>query len=406
MRLFAFLLLFCLTAAGTQAHERSESTSHWIYANGELHGILTSHLREVTRLTVPDDTISELPRIFAAHVRNSLSARVDAAPCSQAALPAILDSEPGYVRVDVRMHCPSGNRLTLRLDTFFTVAPSHHHFIYVESGGEQLEAILSISDPELSVSLRPHDAPRTHFLQFVRMGIEHIATGIDHIAFLLALLISARTPKQILAVVTGFTAGHSLTLTLAVLGIVQADREAVECLIGLTIALAAAQNLIRGEREGRIAGAAAVLLTGCLLYIPPANRPGMPASLILSICLTTGAAVWLASLRRSDFTAGARFSMAAAFGLIHGLGFAGALQDLHLPRSLLVPTLFGFNVGVEVGQLLLVVAAVLLVRAAVMLVPHSTQRSGVFRDAASYAASAALLAAGLAWFATRVVIPA
>jgi hypothetical protein len=275
--------------------------------------------------------------------------------------------------------------------------------------------------------LRP-TGDKTNFLQFIEMGIEHIATGIDHLAFLLALLITARTARQVLAIVTGFTLGHSITLSLAVLGVIQANRGAVECLIGLTIALAAAQNLIRGEREGRLAGLAAAAIAASLLLIPADLRPDMPASLIMAIAVATGSAVWLASLRNTrglrngatsagtiagpDCTAGAvgmssfraafsirsRFAMAAGFGLIHGLGFASALQDLHLPRSLLLSSLLGFNVGAEIGQLAVVIAAVALIRAAGKLAPATQRRA----DMSAAIASATLLAAGLAWFLTRV----
>jgi hypothetical protein len=461
------LLFACLA----QAHERSESISHWTLINGDLHGVVTARTREVTRLTVPGDSYASLAQIFAAHVGRSVAASVDGVACAPRQTPAILESEPGYVRVDVRMHCGEGRSLTLKVDMFFAVAPSHHHFLYVASGNASREAILSISAPSAEIDLRPSSAAKPDFLQFVGMGIEHIATGIDHLAFLLALLIAARNARQVLAIVTGFTVGHSITLSLAVLGVIQANRGAVECLIGLTIALAAAQNLIRGEREGRMAGLAAAVITASLLLIPANLRPDMPAGLILAIAVATGSAVWVASMgvahaanatcglittaestgpgarsaratvvsagatvvsagaavgstgagpgavdarsvtASSDldrlsagcstapalFSTPARFIMAAGFGLIHGLGFASALQDLHLPRGMLLSSLLGFNVGVELGQLAVVIAAVALIAIAGRLV-HVTQRRA---ELSAAMASAVLLAAGLAWFLTR-----
>jgi hypothetical protein len=327
-----------------------------------------------------------------------------------------------------------GNRLALTIDLLFGVAPSHHHFLYVAAGSSSREALLSASEPSTEIELRPSGGGQTRFPHFIGMGIEHIATGIDHLAFLLALLITARTARQVLAIVTGFTVGHSLTLSLAVLGVIQANRGAVECLIGLTIAMAAAQNLIRGEREGRKAGLAATAIAALPLLIPADLRPDMPASLILAIAVTTGSAVWLASMRATrmmdgttagiataaavtvegsgqphDANAGgratapaafsitARFAMAAGFGLIHGLGFASALQDLHLPRAMLLSSLLGFNVGVEIGQLAVVLAAVAVITIATKAV-HVTERRA---ETSAVVASAALLAAGLAWFLTR-----
>jgi len=293
-----------------------------------------------------------------------------------------------------------GNRLALKIDLLFGVAPSHHHFLYVAAGSSSREDILSASEPSAEIELRPSGSGQTRFLQFIGMGIGHIATGIDHLAFLLALLITARTARQVLAIVTGFTVGHSITLTLAVLGIIQANRGAVECLIGLTIAMAAAQNLIRGEREGRTAGLAATAIAALPLLIPADLRPDMPASLILAIAVATGSAVWLASMRAAApaaFSISARFAMAAGFGLIHGLGFASALQDLHLPRAMLLSSLLGFNVGVEIGQLAVVLAAVTVITVATKVVPLTQRRV----EMSAVVASAALLAAGLAWFLTR-----
>jgi len=438
MRFWAGLigLLFACLA---QAHERSESTSHWTLIDGELHGVVTARTREVTRLTLPGDNYASLAQIFAAHVGRSITASVDDIACTPHQAPAILESEPGYVRVDVRMRCGAspgnmGNRLALTIDLLFGVAPSHHHFLYVAAGSSSREALLSASEPSTEIELRPSGGGQTRFPHFIGMGIEHIATGIDHLAFLLALLITARTARQVLAIVTGFTVGHSLTLSLAVLGVIQANRGAVECLIGLTIAMAAAQNLIRGEREGRKAGLAATAIAALPLLIPADLRPDMPASLILAIAVTTGSAVWLASMRATrmmdgttagiataaavtvegsgqphDANAGgratapaafsitARFAMAAGFGLIHGLGFASALQDLHLPRAMLLSSLLGFNVGVEIGQLAVVLAAVAVITIATKAV-HVTERRA---ETSAVVASAALLAAGLAWFLTR-----
>src|SRR5882762_2134352 len=106
------LLFGCMA----QAHERSESTSHWILVNGELHGVVTARTREVTRLTVPGDSYASLAQIFSAHVERSVAASVDGTACTLRQAPAILESEPGYVRVDVRMRCAGGSLLTLKLD--------------------------------------------------------------------------------------------------------------------------------------------------------------------------------------------------------------------------------------------------------------------------------------------------
>jgi hypothetical protein len=394
------LLAFALALVNRPlpAHERSESFSHWTYVSGHLTGIVTVRAREVTRLTLPGEGYGSLTQIFAAHLEKTVAAAVDGRPCAPLRPPQPLESEAGYIRIGLEMRCAPGESLDIRVGAFFDVAPSHHHFIYAESAaGAGREAILTVSVRDLQLELKPAQAAGGRFLQFVEMGVLHIATGIDHLAFMLALLVTARNARQVLLIVTGFTLGHSLTLTLAVTGLVEANRGAVEALIGLTIALAAAGNLVHGEREGRVAALVAILMTLSVLLIPAAARPDIPAALVASITLAAASFMWLGSLQPVDGSVIPRFVMAMGFGLIHGLGFAGALQDLHLPRNMLVSTLAGFNVGVEVGQLTAVGLAVVLFRVAARLWPPFA-RSGT-----PVVVSAALLAVGTAWFITRTI---
>jgi hypothetical protein len=395
------LLAFVLAVVNhpLPAHERSESFSHWSYASGHLTGVVTVRAREATRLTLPGEGYGSLTQIFAAHVEKTVSARVDGKPCMLLRPAQSLEAEAGYIRIGIEMRCSPGDSLDIRIGAIFDVAPSHRHFIYAESAaGGGREAILTVASRELELELKPSQPDDGRFLQFVEMGVLHIATGIDHLAFLLALLVTARNARQVLLIVSGFTLGHSLTLTLAVTGLVAANRGAVEALIGMTIALAAAGNLVHGEREGRVAALVAAVMTNSLLLVPATARPGMPAALVGTIALAAASFVWLGSMQAENTSTRTRFAMALGFGLIHGLGFASALQDLHLPRNMLASTLVGFNIGVEIGQLGAVVLAVALLRMAARLWP-SFERSRV----PAVVVSAALLAVGSAWFMARSV---
>ncbi|MGH9339008.1 MAG: HupE/UreJ family protein [Acidobacteriota bacterium] len=135
--------------------------------------------------------------------------------------------------------------------------------------------------------------------QFVFLGIEHIFTGWDHILFLVTVLLIGSSLKELVKVVTSFTLAHSITLILAVLGVVSLSSRFVESFIAISIVYTAMENLLRTETAKR----------------------------------------WM---------------ITSAFGLIHGFGFAGILRDLELPRQGLMLSLFSFNVGVEMGQLAIV----------------------------------------------------
>jgi hydrogenase/urease accessory protein HupE len=154
---------------------------------------------------------------------------------------------------------------------------------------------------------------------YLRLGFEHILAGLDHLLFVLGLVLLVRGRRRLLWTITAFTVGHSVTLSLAVLGIVRIPTAPVEALIAVTIFVVAVE-----------------------LTREPSVRAG-----------------WM---RRAPWV------MAFAFGLLHGLGFAGALAQVGLPANEIPLALFAFNVGIELGQLLFV-GAVLAARATLVALP-------------------------------------
>ena len=149
-------------------------------------------------------------------------------------------------------------------------------------------------------SIEPSPSPDSHsFLEFLKLGVEHILTGYDHLLFLFGLMVVCRNLRSLLTVITCFTLAHSITLALATLDIVRLPGRVVEPMIAASIAYVGVENLIRGESPN-----------------------------------------W-------------RTVIAFSFGLVHGLGFADALRELGINSGqfgFVVP-LVGFNLGVELGQL-------------------------------------------------------
>ncbi len=178
---------------------------------------------------------------------------------------------------------------------------------------------------------------------FLALGIEHIATGYDHMLFLLSLLMLGGGLRSLLKIVSAFTVAHSITLSLAVLNIVTLPSRWVESAIALSIVYVAAENFWRKEQALR-------------------DR-------------------WLVTF---------------GFGLVHGLGFASILKEFAIPRSSLALSLASFNLGVEVGQVAIVTAAYLILRVV------QTQPWDV---ALRRLVSAGAVAVGLIWFVQRAVLP-
>jgi len=178
--------------------------------------------------------------------------------------------------------------------------------VRVESSDGAVQATrLTPDQPYFTVAAAPTwlDTARTYFL----LGVEHILLGIDHLLFVLALLLLVRNTWMLVKVITAFTVAHSITLALAALGWAQIPQAPVEAVIALSIMFVAAET-IRPRRH------------------------------------------------ENDLVSKAPWVIAFAFGLLHGLGFGGALKEIGLPQSDVPLALLTFNLGVEAGQLLFVFA--------------------------------------------------
>lgn len=190
----------------------------------------------------------------------------------------------------------------------------------VSPGGDVRQALLSARDPVFVVPARPSQGAVAR--SYALLGTEHLVFGFDHVLFVLGLLMLIRGRRLLLLTITSFTVGHSVTLALAVLGFVRFPTALVEVGIAASLLVLAMEiPAVRDVGDGRRAG-------------PFERRP------------------WV---------------VAFTFGLLHGLGFAGALAEIGLPVADVPLALLSFNVGIEIGQLALVAAVLALVHAAVWL---------------------------------------
>jgi hypothetical protein len=263
-------------------------------------------------------------------------------------------------------------------------------------GERTAEYLFSAGRPEIELA-SPGGAVQpgggTSFAGWVRLGVDHIAGGIDHLAFLLALLLLCRSLRQVIWIATGFTLGHSLTLALAVLGWLRPDPGMIEAGIGFTIALVAAESA--GERAGisrRLGIAIALALAGLAAHSALSGRA--PAALGLA-GLALFSACYLALVESAQRARLIRPAVTLAFGLVHGFGFAGQLLSIGVPSDRLLSALLGFNLGVELGQL----ASVTAVWSSAALV--LARWPGFPRCLALDLSSAALCGVGLYWFVSR-----
>lgn len=194
-------------------------------------------------------------------------------------------------------------RLTIAAD-LFPYDPTHQTFVNVYDGGELTrQEVLNRERVQVDFFTGTRQGLWAVFSGFTRSGVHHIAIGPDHILFVIGLLLLGGSLRRLLMIVTAFTIGHSITLALATLQIVEPPARIIEPAIALSIVFVGADNLLSG-----------------------ANGRDVRA--------------WVA----------------LAFGLVHGFGFASVLRETGLPNRALGLSLFAFNLGVEIGQAIIVVA--------------------------------------------------
>ena len=402
-RLFSTIILLSIAIIlPAEAHNRSQSFSSWSIDQQNLSMLFTLKEREATRLQ-PNDNLSNEASLIS-HLEKTIEVRQAGVQCSARAPLQAMTAEPGYLRIAATYSCARALQdiaPEIQIGSFFSLVSSHIHYArigidnrapleYLFTEGRQ-QQVIETGDSDWSTSFRQA------FLQYTVLGMEHIFTGLDHIAFLLALLLMLRSLRDVIWLVSGFTLGHSITLSLAVLGWVTPETAIVEALIGFTIALVAAENI--GCRTGvnrQIAyGATAILALMTMLSVSQLVPSTLPVISFVGLIIFT---LSYLPANHGRSTIQIRPLLSLAFGLIHGFGFAAILQEVGLPSEQLWPALLGFNIGVELGQLLIV--------AAVWICYLRLKRYRDFTAAAAEVCSALLCGLGLYWFVARSYGPA
>jgi hypothetical protein len=392
----AVLLLAALWALGSGralAHTKSETHSSWQIVGATVHLTFTTPEVELKRLAqngrLPND--AQLGAYLAAH----LGARSKGGACRRTSGPEPSSSEPGYRRTEFTFQCPDAKDITLRDNAFFDIVPTHVNFVQIQVGeGDFIEQMFTDKQQTLNISSSSGAALRNaSFFEYIRLGMMHIFTGADHMSFLVGLVLISRRLKDLTFVVTGFTLGHSITLALAVTGVIRPHAEFIDALVALTIALIGVENV------GVATGRPAVVALGMLaLLVSMAGLKLMGIGVLPSLLLL-GAGLFSANYLmisgRLRDAGRLRLVVTLVFGLVHGFGFASDLLEMKLPTGRLAELLVGFNLGVELGQLTLVLALTLVV------VGLSKLKLTLPRPIVVDVVSACLVGIGMYWFIGR-----
>jgi len=371
------MLLLLAFAGFAHAHKPSDSyltlavdggavTGHWDIALRDLDFALTLDADGDGAITWGE--VRQRHADIAAYAAARLQVTADGSPCTLQVGAQLVDehTDGAYSVLPLRAQCAlplhqAPEALTLRYTLFADLDPQHRGLLNLSALGQTRTAILGPQAALQTFKLAEASALQ-QFVDYLHEGVWHIWIGFDHILFLVSLLLPAvgvwaavthtgQLPRwqpvsrfsaafwDVLRIVTAFTVAHSITLSLAVLGLVTLPSRLVESAIAASVVAAALNNiwpLVRGRR-------------------------------------------WM---------------VAFLFGLVHGFGFASVLADLGLPQGALAVALVGFNVGVELGQLAIV--------AAFLPLAYAMRRTWFYRRAVLVGGSLLIALLAAIWLVERV----
>ena len=399
--LFVFGLL---TVLPSEAHNRSQSFSSWSFENKKLDLVFSVKPREATRLQ----------SIYGLNLEDSITRHLgETIRVSQGLVDCPLDNvhkpeanvlSSAKLSVSAAFNCTlklSSSKLNIEVGSFFSVIPSHTHYARIFFNDSlPLEHLYTDNNRVREFDLenfRYSELSGRTFYNFMSLGIQHILSGPDHIFFLIALLLMLPSLRSLVWLVSGFTIGHSLSLCLAALGFYAPDSLRIEALIGFTIALASAESVgVRNKAMKQIAFGSIVLLSLLMVLSNfSIHEVAMSTVSLLGLMIFSWNYFQLDSYNEDRLVI--RTAVCLVFGLVHGFGFATGLSELGLQSEGIWKPLLGFNLGVELGQLLIVLFAwlfyVLLSRYKLIFTTILEMWSGV------------LCGAGVYWFVIRSLAP-
>jgi HupE / UreJ protein len=394
-----FLLLYALVM-NANADPQSKSFSLWLIDNNTITATFTIASREVTRLRSYSNNANTL-HIFSKHLLNTVSVFDHHENKCQLSNSDQLQQNDEVVQLVLHIDCPMPIQgLSISINVLQDVARSHVHFAkFSIAQREPFEQLFTRRYKHHTFVLQPSKSgtvTRGHIetLQtYAALGFEHILIGFDHIAFLCALMLLTSRVNEIVYIVTGFTIGHSITLTLATLGVVTPNTAIVEAMIGYSIALVAIENISAQTQQSKAIALVFSLFMVLLILLSPLT--GLKLSILGMIGLTTFSFCYLRLGDNVNRVKKLRPVVTCFFGLIHGFGFANILLEVGLPQLHLIPALLGFNLGVELGQITIVLASTGL--SAMILIRLRQSLKLLFKEIMC----ATLCAVGLFWFVQR-----
>ena len=414
---FFVLLIFVIASNSLQAHSRGESYSKWYISEQGAEIIYTLALKDISQLSEHfqgsepgwQDRVRQ-------HIQNNTQLFDNDIACSITTDFSVRKSA-GYLQIDGQYRCNSSEKLKIINNSIFDLDSRHMHILRINfADGDIKEKVLLNRDREWPLYADGESGTANEmisgstFLNYFFIGIEHIASGWDHLAFLAAicliLLLMQASRKTLILIISGFTIGHSISLILSVLGYLKPNGLVVESLIAFSIALLAIESIaFKTHNHFKLSLAIVFALVLYMLGQILLFESAIPILSLLGLSIFVFCYFNLSKQSNSTLP---QLLLTLLFGLVHGFGFAGSLQDIGLPQDRLILALVSFNLGVEFGQLIIVAVGLLLFARAKQLFQRMATLSSTQTQ---YTATllieicaAFLCALGTFWFIERSIL--
>ena len=361
-------IMFGMFFSNAHGHSKSESYSNWTLNQNNITGIITIPSHEVTRLPEIQSNNQSLSRIFLDHAKRTINIKTKDETCTLKSNQSLNASE-AFIRIELQYQCDTDSVLNIDYRTIFDVSPSHTHYAKIYKQGILISELLLNNSSGLWEIDSTIIAQESNSLSgFFKLGVEHILGGYDHLAFLFGILLVANTITRSIIAISGFTLGHSASLFVATIGLVEVSSRIVEVFIGFTIALMAIEyaNKRTSKHSSQLSKAFPLILFFIAILGLMLGSISLKAGIgYFGLCLFTYCYLnteRLLTVIKSDKTKYLLLSTALIFGFIHGLGFAGFLKDSGIENTDILWPLLGFNLGLEFGQLCIIATVWIIFR--------------------------------------------
>ena len=367
-KIFLFSLILITISKFSYAHYFSESYSSWVISDNKVSATFTILKLEATRV-LQIDKFQEIGQekqlsegeVFLEYFKPRISALESSKECLLDNEPSLINGKDEYHTIEISYLCDSTNSIKIINNVLFDIAQSHVHLSRISINDQILEKALFYNDQTIFINDLKTNKEKSFvdsLTNFISTGMNHILTGFDHLIFLMGLIILVNNFKHLLIVITGFTLGHSVTLALVALNIVVPNTLMIEALIGFTILFIAAEYMMKEEKN--FIPIIAILLSILTFAAISSLFLQISITLISSIALILITIGYFGILRNLENKGSFRMVITSLFGVIHGFGFGTFLFNSEFDQTNIISALFGFNLGVEIGQIIFLMIFILL----------------------------------------------